>query len=329
MEHLLKAIRNPELYSIIDGVPFGDSKEFQQMRARFPNLDPGFLWLLAFNREGMLAKRAYIDAAYLQYRQVLDKQFAIEFPKDRKFTSRLWEMLLCDVFSASGKLSSRSSKGPDFILTGNNNERIRVEAVAPDESDDESLRSVRPDFSTSNTFSHGGNIEELEYPVLMRVYNKGLLEKANRKGYAKGEPLIIAINSSKVVGLISSDEYVLRRLLFGLGYVTLTRMSDGTTRTGFQLSESLKASDGSKLPVGLFRDSEYDHVSGVIYSSKNPLSLLPGADGWSAESVVYVPNPRATCPLTTKFPFFKTITCTEEKYEETPAEKKFSSSVNH
>lgn len=79
--------------------------------------------------------------------------------------------------------------------------------------------------------------------------------------------------------------------------------------------------------MAVFRDPKYRHVSGIIYTSQSSRGLIPGNYGWHNYGVTFVPNPMATNPIDIQFPFFRTTTCTEEKYEELEAVEPFTSRV--
>ena len=114
------------------------------------------------------------------------------------------------------------------------------------------LRSIRPIFSKEQPFySGGGNIDDFEKPILLRSLN-AFDKKAKLNKYDKEKPLIIAINSSNVVGLISRDDYVLRRMLFGLGNQTITKKSDGSFVNGLQNNPTLNKPNKSEFKFVTF-----------------------------------------------------------------------------
>lgn len=326
MDDILHDIGDINLNKIIGTVAFGKSDEFKKLRSQFYRYDRDFLFLLAYSHPDNQRKRIYINKAYKKFKSILDTQYVTEFPMNNRFISRLWEIVLCDLLLGSGQISIRTSEGPDFLLESLNGERIGVEAVAPDESKER--RITRATSSCPNIQSSaGGNIEEHEIPVILRTLNQGLREKLENKKYKKDKPLIIAINARRYAGIASQDEYVLRRLLFGLGYHTITRDNYGSYSKGLQVNNNLLLQN-KELKLGLFDKEEYKHISGIIYTSRHPLDLLGSGYGWSKEAVIYVPNPNTIYPLKTEFPFFKRINSDGKTYYlEYPAERDFISSV--
>ncbi len=330
MDTLLKKINDPGLQAIIGCITIDMGKEiiterFKDIEKMYPHYDRDFLWLLAYSQERSLVVRSYIEANYKKFHQSLDSGFPRKLSNTNRFESHMWEMILCDVLSSSGELIPKSSAGADLILKVPNGQSIQVEAIAPDEADDASLRAERPDYSKSNTFTSGGNIEDIENPVLLRCIHA--FDKKAKKGYRKDQPLIIAINTSKVVGIVSLDDFIIRRVLLGLGCVTITRRTDGSYQTGLQQKSDLSKPNETSFSVGRFRDPEYSHVSGVIYTSQKSLSLIPGGYGWSNSGIYYVPNPMAINKVNANFDFFKTIICDEEAYRDILPKRDFVSNV--
>ena len=135
--------------------------------------------------------------------------------------------------------------------------------------------------------------------------------------------MIIAINSCKAVGLVSDDNYVLRRILFGLGNIKIN--SNGQKRFE-QLSFFTKPKGKeNSFFVPFFRDSNYEHISGVIYTSQKPLDLICGT-GFQNSGITFVPNPLANHPVDLDFPYFKKL-LVGEKYQELPAKKYFKNQI--
>ncbi|MFA6407528.1 MAG: hypothetical protein WCV80_02370 [Candidatus Paceibacterota bacterium] len=329
MDSILKNINDPGLHALVGCITMNMGKEkiaerFKEIQSQYPQYDKTFLWLLAYSQEHSPDTQRYIEANYKKFHQCLDSGFPKKLSAINRFESHMWEMILCDTLSASGKLIPKSAAGADLILETPKGQLIQIEAIAPDEAEDEGLRAERPDYSKGNMFSSGGNIEDMENPILLRCTH-AFDQKAN-KAYKKDQPFIIAINTSKVVGIVSLDDFIIRRVLLGLGCVTITRKPDGSHQTGLQQKNDLKKPNGGIFPVARFRDPNYKHVSGVIYTSQSSIGLIPGGWGWSNSGIFYVPNPMATHKVDVDFNFFKTIICDEVAYREIPAKRDFVTS---
>ena len=330
MQSVLEKIKDPklkELAGCLKDVLSDEevAKRFGQIKKEFPNYDPDFLWILSYPEHSWATVSQYIDLNYKKFHKYLDSGFADKISK--KFGSRLWEMLLCDMFFPLGKLLQKKPAGADFILETVTGEQIQIEAVAPDEAGNLSLRSVRPDYSVDNFSTVNGKIEDLERPVLLR-FLQGFDDKSKTKTYDGNKPLIIAINTHKAVGYTSRDNYIIRQVLFGLGCETITRMTDGSYKHGLQFKPSLNKPEMPEFAVARFRDAANRHVSGVIYTSQNPAGLVPNGWGWSNYGITYVPNQNATHKVNMEFPFFRKIICDESIYKEIDAEQSFQSSLN-
>lgn len=311
MDELISKIGDPRLKNIIDTVELGDNKKFKEILNKFSKYDPAFLWLLAYSHGETIKQRVFFGEGYKKFKDFLDPCFPKLLAENGGFESRMWELSLCIILSASNFLEKKEKSGVDFHLKTDTGEIVQIEAVAPNEADNKKNRSLRPpSLPSGDFFSFGGEIEDLEFPILLRVFDKGFIEKSERKEYDKNKPLIIAINSSKVVGLISDDEYVLRRILFGLKYLQVSK--DG--RVSFQQDAKLNKNNNSPN-LAVFRNPDYDHVSGVIYTSQRSLGFSPNGYSWHNSGITFVPNPRAKHPANLDFPFFKKILCDEERYQ--------------
>ncbi|EKD86563.1 MAG: hypothetical protein ACD_37C00234G0002 [uncultured bacterium] len=311
---LLEKIKDPKLTKIIGSIPTGDLSKFKEIQKQFPNYDPSFLWLLGYQGANALEVFRYIEANYQKFHQVLDSGILKSLSTLGNFDARMWEMILCDCLASIGKLEAKEKSGADFMLVTSKGEKIQVEAVTPNEADNKDLRSIKPDFSKEVDIGLSGNIEELELPILLRVFDS--FRKKEGK-YRKDIPLIIAINSYKTVGVISIDKYILRRILFGLGFETISLKSG---EHGLQQNTHL---DG--FPVAVFRDSSYEHISGVIYTSQNPIGLIPDGFGWFNQGITYVSNPLAKYKVDFDPAFFRRIECDNNLYQEKEALEVFKS----
>jgi hypothetical protein len=327
MLSFIKKIKDPRLEKIVDSVKLGDLSAFKKIQDNFPEYDVSFLWLLCYAADQTIKERKYIEENYKKFYQVLDSKFPQKLATNGNFDSRMWEMILCDILSASGNLIPKGEAGADFLLSDEHGREIQVEAVTPNEADDEELRSIKPNYTNGRIFQLSGNIEDLERPVLLRVFSQGFIAKAD-KGYDKSKPLIIAINSCKTVGLSSWDQYVLRRLLFGLGFDVIRKKVDDSHSHELQQNPYLNKPGEKSFDVGVFRSQEYEHISGVIYTSQWPLGLIPGGYSWSNSGIVFVRNLMATHQIDLKFPFFREMICNKEIYQEIEAEKVFESSID-
>lgn len=324
MEDLLKKIGDPKLNKIVGSVPTGDALKFRDIQNEFPEYDVDFLWLICYQKENALFVKKYIEENYKKFHQILDSGFLKKLASKNNFGSHMWEMILCDCLSSAGKLEPKEKSGADFILIDTSGQKIQIEAVVSNEATNTKLRSKRPDYSESNIATLSGNVEDLELPILLRFFNS-FKQKKNK--YRKDIPLIIAINSYKTVGFTSRDNYILRRVLFGLGCETITRKSDGTFVNGLQQTPFLTIPGITEIPTALFRDSNYNHISGIIYTSQNPIGLVPNGFGWSNYGITYVPNPLAKNKVNIKFTFFRKIECNEEIYQESDAVENYKSSL--
>ncbi len=180
MNKFIKKIKDTRLNDIINTVKLGDANQFKKIQEKFSEYDISFLWLLCYPKEGNIKERAYIEKSYEKFFKYLDSDFPRKLASKGNFDSRMWEMILCDILSSSGRLKEKGEARVDFILESNDKQLIQIEAVAPNEADEKKLQSVKPGYTGENIFELSGNIEDLERPILLRVFDKGFIQKAEK-----------------------------------------------------------------------------------------------------------------------------------------------------
>ena len=332
MHSLLEKIKDKKLQKIFDCLTTEDEtksieEQFEVIQNEFPDYDISFLWLLCYPYENISFAKKYIDENYKKFHQYLDSGCPKKIVQKGNFNSHLWEMVLCDMLSFSGKLIPKSAAGSDFLIELEDGQIVQIEAVCPDEAEDISLRSIKPIYTKEEPiFSFGGKIDDLERPALLRTL-KGFDDKSKLDKYETDKPLIIAINSYNTVGLTSGDDYILRRMLFGLGNQTITKKADDSFTNGLQYNPSLNKHGKKEFPIARFLDSNYSYISGVIYTSQSPLGLVPNGYGWHNSGIFYAPNPNAEHEININFPFFKKMICNKEIYKIEKASENFESSI--
>ncbi len=300
---------------------------FKRVIAKYPMYDTTLLWLLMYQHENNKDALEYIDKNYAKFHQIYDSGFIKKLAKKDCFSSHMWEMIICDILSGCGELIPKKEKGSDFLLRLQDNTEVQVEAISVNEASEGGIRSEKPDFSNGNFVSRSGKTDDLERAVLLR-FASGLKDKANTETYDKNKPLIVAINTSKAVGFTSRDNFVLRWVLFGLGNDTITRHSDGTYSRGLEQKMEAFGKTGS-FKVGWFRGKEYEHISGVIYSSQEPRGFVPNGYSWHNYGMTYVANPNAINPANIDFKCMRKLIVDEEEYREEEAEKDFYSAISY
>lgn len=298
---------------------------FKRIASKYPNYDETLLWLLMYQHDNNQQVLKYISDNYTKFQQVYDSGFLKKLVSKNGFSSHMWEMIICDILSGYGEFVPKKASGSDFLLRLKNGEEIQVEAISINEAQEGGIRSARPDFSVGKLVTHGGKTDDLERAVLLR-FASGLKDKANTDTYDKGKPLIIAINTSKAVGFISRDNFVLRWVLFGLGNDTITRHADGTYSRGLEQKMEAFGKNGA-FKVGWFRGTEYAHISGVIYTSQEPRGFVPDGYSWHNYGMTYVANPNALHPTNINFECMRKLVVTEQEYREEDASATFTSAV--
>ena len=285
--------------------------------------DDIFLWTFCNSSEHTQKTIQYILDNFEHFKGVLDSGFFKSLVSHNNFESRLWEMFLCDALAKYGEIISKNAAGADIMLK-TSSEMIQFEATLLDESQDKDLRARKPNPNLKYD-SEGGNLLDLENPVLLRFLH-GFDKKAQKSTYKKDLPLIIAINTSKAVGFTSLDDYIVRKALFGLGCITLTRKTDGSFDKGLR-SEMEIQKNGDSFIGGRFLDKKFNHVSGVLYSSQPPHNLLPHGYAWYNSPLTFIKNPNAINKVDIDITIANKVILEGSKYWEEVAQEKYTSII--
>jgi hypothetical protein len=241
--------------------------------------------------------RAYLDAAWVTFREQADPEFATEFRRPGQFQARAWELRIAWTLRDIG-LDFRGPKpGPDFAvsLAGRT---VYLEAVAP-----HATKELMANYEAASKF--GAVVPDQQ--IILR-YTGAIGEKMRKlsvyrsKGVVQAhEPYVIALSGANI-RQSSIEDWPFPRILkplFGIGeaYVSVPVGGHGESTTGIHRREEMRTTNGGSVSCGIFLQNGQRDLSAVLFTAwdiKNrPESSgrLPGSD------FIVVHNPYAANPM--------------------------------
>ncbi len=244
------------------------NKELEKVKTKFTN-DP-YKYDDYYIVSGCLKERRdKFEILWKTYEKYADKHFKKQFKKD--FHSRTWEMYLGNIFLKNNiKIIEPKKEGPDIKMevSGKN---IWVEAVT--------TKTNKKNEDILKKWGTGKIAYDIPHDeMILRLTNSFTSKwKEYRKNIEKGiiqedEPYIIAINRG-IFPYPDPDVPLIFKPLFGLGYFTLSIDLETKERESYMSKkEHVEKQNESKVTQDLFKNSQYEGVSAVIYSIKDVLN---------------------------------------------------------
>jgi hypothetical protein len=195
------------------------------------------------------------------------------------FHSSFWEFYLFSIFSELGFEIDFSKDRPDFII--NSPEKILIEAVVSNIKIDgeEEIKRTIDDVTSMIVPPHKQpDFNQVLDESIVRNSN-AILGKSNKylKNYTKCDwvskdvPFVIALSSYDQINYGREYIYPMLALLYGQYFNPKT--------DHYEFKETiLKPGTESEIPIGIFRDDKYDHISAIIFSCTVTLGKLTSLD---------------------------------------------------
>jgi len=191
------------------------------------------------------------------------------------FHSSFWEFFLNALFIEAGFEVDYTESRPDFIVISP--QKMYVEAVVANIKEvgtKENERNINNVLSMVKPFYMQKNFKDNLSESVTR-YSNSIQYKAVKKykDYIKDEhfddslPYLIAISGYEQIDYGNNFVFPMMALLYG-------RVYDNLTNTYVNKTEVKKPGTESTIPVGIFLDDSYSHVSAIIYSCTNTLGKL-------------------------------------------------------
>lgn len=248
-----------------------------------------------------LQTRTLIERIWPSYHPHADSHF----PEDLKqhFHQRTWEMYLWYVLATHGFSPTRAAKkGPDYRLTFNN-QRIWIEAVAPERGNGND--AVPQTVFLNDMIARGMAPIAQEVPeeaILLRFANALDSKRCQYDKYLDGnlvherDPFVVAINGCMATDYRGEPQipFCIKAAL-GLGHLTLLIDPSGKspTTSHYQTRTEIIKKNQQPVSTDLFLRDEYRRVSAILYSPSDICNISSEV----GSEMYYLHNPRALNPL--------------------------------
>ena len=191
------------------------------------------------------------------------------------FHSSFWEFFLNALFKEADFEIDYTKNRPDFIIT--RPQKMYVEAVVSNIKETgrkEGERNVADTLSMIQPFYKQKNFK-LNLSEAVTRYSNSIQNKAIKKysDYKKDKhfdeslPYLIALSGYEQVNYGNNFVFPMMALLYGQVYNNLTNMYSSDTAIE-------KPNTKSTIPIGIFLDDEYSHISAIIFSCTVTLGKL-------------------------------------------------------
>lgn len=263
-------------------LPFAETyEEVENIKHKYAQYDPYFIASRCIKE-----RRDRFDKLWRRYKGLEDSSFLTDIQKH--FHQRTWEMYLGNVLLEKGLQIQSKNEGPDFVIK----DLVYIECIAP----------------TKGNCNNSDSVPDLEYGILQDVpmdkmilrITHALNEKVNKYNrwqnktwFNSKTPYIIAVNTADLEHPEDRMPNVLKAL-FGFQHLQIN-METGAEN--FSHRKIIYKTNNESVGVNYFLNSEFDFVSGVIFSSNSVLNH-PEKLG---DDCIFVNNPFAKYPVDDSF----------------------------
>lgn len=273
-----------------------DGAELSKLKKKYNYYDPSYVALSTMTTRPEFRK--WLESVWRQYEPYADTNFPNEFK--RQFTQRAWELHLgVTILNRGHILGSHHNSGPDFKIPSAN-KNIWVEAIAVKKGDGND-RVPNIEF--------GKVIDVPEQEMLLRL-TAGLVEKHQKylsylqtDQIGTRDPFIVAVDRSDLEHPDAQIPLILK-CLFAIGHQVLflksSRLKPTTEGNTWSARKKIDKKSGNSVGMFMFKDSEYEGISAVIYCTRNILNS-PRDIKQMGDNFVIVHNPFARNPIEDNF----------------------------
>jgi len=201
------------------------------------------------------------------------------------FHSSFWEFYLFRMLSDAGFIIDFSHDRPDFII--NAPLALNIEAVVSNikrDGESEENRTLDNVLSMIVPPKQQTDFKAIVDEAIVRnsnaIYTKN---KKYKEGYVNCDwikpetPFVIALSSYDQIDYGREFLYPMMALLYGQYYDPQTENYDLVT-------EIIKPGTNSPIPIGIFNDPAFSHISGILFSCTTTLGKLTSLFNSSSES---------------------------------------------
>ncbi len=263
--------------------------ELDKIKKQHPKYDPYFIASASFNE-----RRRKFESLWKNYAPYADVNFRNQVKIS--FHQRSWEMYVGNVLLKKNLNIKSKKEGPDFIV----GDKIYIECVAPTKGDPKNPNSVPDPFiatSPDEMIAQPVPDNQMILRISQVIHDKGLdqYQKWKNKAWFKADnPFILTINVADL-GYVEEPEMPnVIKTLFGFESLQINLR---TGKSSYSARNEIKKSNDSSVPVRYFLNSDFNFLSGVLFSEEYVLSHPENL----GDDCFFVNNPFAINPVEEKF----------------------------
>lgn len=196
-----------------------------------------------------------------------DNKFAKEF--QTTFNSSFWELYLFASLKELGLTVNMEYDRPDFVVEGENG--FIIEATIASHAQNETPEWQKDHLE--ETFKEWP-LEKIVDNATLRLANSFIAKSRmykksyNKLAHVKNKPYIIALAPFDSPYFFAQNHQAINRVLYGFDrYVAIDWDDENREVLDAIYLEEIEKETGSSVPLGYFTNSDYSHVSAVIFSS--------------------------------------------------------------
>jgi hypothetical protein len=284
---ILTSSRSPPIGAMSQMPFFGDQRGSDPAYVNTRDVDN------CFARRG----RENCERLWEIYEPYADPDFLTEIADH--FDTRYWEMYLTVSLIEQGYEVSCPKPGPDVGVVFNG-ARIWFEATCPTRGADGALDQV-PEHQD-------GVVKTVPNEKMALRYLNSISDKYHRQYAAwikngivkRTDAFVIAINPRQLgfeFGDANPPRILQAAFAIGNPYAAIDPKTMKIIKTGYQFRDSIQKASGATVPTGVFHQSDYAGLSGLL-CSRVDVATQPEKLGTDFQ---LVPNPKARAPLWTEF----------------------------
>lgn len=231
------------------------------------------------------------------------------------FHSSFWEFFLFAVFKEAQLHVNFSSTRPDFLII--EQKAIYLEAVVANIKKDgrsEEKRSISDVLSMVEPFAFQADFDEkineaaTRYSNAIQAKSQKFHEYSQDPNFEKNSCYIVALSGHEQVNYGNTFYFPMLTLLYGYSY-------DKFNHKFKKINKVVKPNTTAQIPVGLFANEDFSHISAIIFTNTltlgklKSLTISNGKDSFDLNDVICIRHDF-------EFPHFKIQLVSQEVPEE-------------
>jgi len=218
------------------------------------------------NEMGQEAKD-FLLKLWKNYESYADKHFLSEIKSNGKFEDRFWEMHLGNVLLEKGYTISSENEGPDFKIKLDN-QIVWIEAVTSSNGQSDKQDSLISLDDSEDAFHICDDKIALRLRAAIEEKSKKIKKYLEKETITESEPIIIAINTSKINVILANEFIEYSEMIFFAKSIN-SFIKNKEDKIVPLKKDIITKNNGSTVSSNIFLDNKYEHISAVLFSKCN------------------------------------------------------------